>query len=517
MVNIKNIFKTVAIVTAFSCVERFLGFIYRIYLSRTLGAEYLGLYQISLSVLGLFMTMTSSGIPITVSRMITHKKSALRNASGSETVTAGIVLAVATGIPITMIVMLKSDWISFMFSDERCTELLKIMIPGLTLTSVYAVIRGSFWSGSSFKTYSIIELAEECVMLIAGVVLITLTTDPAAGPEMAARAVLISYIFSFTLSFAVYVLRGGRIKNPVKELKPLIKSSVPITAMRTSTSLVGTLVSTLLPARMISNGTDKTVAVSEFGKIYGMAFPLIFMPSTLIGSLALVLVPELADNYYSGKNITLKKNVEKAVTVSCFVACMIIPVFLCLGEQIGEIIYSDASAGKYIVKTALMMLPMSLSIISTSILNSLEREKLTLMTFAAGAALLIGSIYFLPSVIGADALSIGMILNYTATSAINLVCLKNILKVKPKYFAYIGKSCAIMLPSAAIGFFVKNMMSAYADPIVTTAVTGAIILSFELTLFFVFGLLEFGDKNYKEYLLKIFMRKIGGRSKRKRA
>ena len=82
---IKSIFKTVAYVTAFSFAERFLGFVYRIFLSRKLGAEGLGIYQISLSVLGLFMTMTSAGIPITVSRIITKTKAkktktSLRNA-----------------------------------------------------------------------------------------------------------------------------------------------------------------------------------------------------------------------------------------------------------------------------------------------------------------------------------------------------------------------------------------------------------------------------------------------------
>ena len=63
------------LVTVLSCFERFLGFIYRVYLSRELGAEGLGLYQITLSVLGLFMTITSSGVPISVSRtMIKYRE-----------------------------------------------------------------------------------------------------------------------------------------------------------------------------------------------------------------------------------------------------------------------------------------------------------------------------------------------------------------------------------------------------------------------------------------------------------
>ena len=44
----KKFFKTVAFVTVFSVCEKCLGFLYRIYLSRSIGAEGVGLYQVSL-------------------------------------------------------------------------------------------------------------------------------------------------------------------------------------------------------------------------------------------------------------------------------------------------------------------------------------------------------------------------------------------------------------------------------------------------------------------------------------
>ena len=67
----KSFFKTVALVSVFSVSEKFLGFLYRIFLSRTIGAEGVGLYQVALSVFGLFYTVACSGIPVTVSRLMT--------------------------------------------------------------------------------------------------------------------------------------------------------------------------------------------------------------------------------------------------------------------------------------------------------------------------------------------------------------------------------------------------------------------------------------------------------------
>ena len=67
----ENIYRTVAYVTAFSVAEKFFGFLYRIILSRTLGSEGMGMYQVALSVFAVLATVAASGLPLTVSRLIT--------------------------------------------------------------------------------------------------------------------------------------------------------------------------------------------------------------------------------------------------------------------------------------------------------------------------------------------------------------------------------------------------------------------------------------------------------------
>ena len=61
--------KAFALVTAVSAATRLMSFFFKIYLSRELGAEILGLYQIALSVLGLMSCVGSSGVPVTLSRL----------------------------------------------------------------------------------------------------------------------------------------------------------------------------------------------------------------------------------------------------------------------------------------------------------------------------------------------------------------------------------------------------------------------------------------------------------------
>lgn len=479
------------LVTVLSCFERFLGFIYRVYLSRELGAEGLGLYQITLSVLGLFMTITSSGVPISVSRTMIKYREEGKNENINAVVCSGIILTLFVSVPITLLVLFRCPAISILFSDDRCADLLCTVIPGLIITSVYAVFRGTFWGNERFLTYGIIELSEEAVMVIAGIILVRNASDAISGTSRAMTAVLISYIFSFATSSIAYFVKGGRLSAPRKELKPLFRSSSPITFMRTATSLINTLIAVLLPARLIRYGMGKEFAVSEFGKVFGMAFPLIFMPSTLIGSLALVLVPELSSNFYSKNFITLKNNIEKAIKFSVFTACIIIPVFLFGGESLGTIIYADSAAGIYIKKGAMTMLPMSITIITTSILNSLNKEKLTLAYYMSGAVALIASIFFMPKYIGVDSLIAGMFLSYAITSVLNLIAIARVCPEKISVSGYIFKSAIFIIPSFLAGYFVNNLLKIITVEFVSVIISAAVSVLFSMLLYFISGMLDF--------------------------
>ena len=297
---------TVIVVTILSCIERALGFGYRIFLSRTIGSEGLGLYQIALSVIGVLITFSASGIPITVSRLMIKERAHNQTNAENKAVSAGIVTALATSLFLCAFFFIFKNLLNVIFADSRCNVLFLIILPGVVLTSVYAVIRGFFWGTKSFYTYSTIELLEEVIMIICGVWLVLKGESIFQKAIYASVAVLLSYVFSFTLSTAVFIAKGGRVLNPKNYLKPLITSSAPITFMKTANSFTASLIAIVFPLVLISSGLDKQTAISEFGIISGMALPLLFIPSTLIGSLSLVISPQLAENFY-------KKRVNKII------------------------------------------------------------------------------------------------------------------------------------------------------------------------------------------------------------
>ncbi|MBR6777351.1 MAG: oligosaccharide flippase family protein, partial [Clostridia bacterium] len=61
------------IITAFSLAVKFMGMLFRLYLTGRMGTEGMGLYQLIMSVYGTFTTLATAGLTVTVSGLASEK------------------------------------------------------------------------------------------------------------------------------------------------------------------------------------------------------------------------------------------------------------------------------------------------------------------------------------------------------------------------------------------------------------------------------------------------------------
>ncbi len=472
-----SIYKSCAQVAVFSTVEKGLSFLYRIVLSRTIGAEGVGIYQICLTVFAVFLTAASSGVPVTVSRLMA-KSNAERDARGKHgAVSAGIACTLAITMPVALILFLFRDSLGFLFSDGRCIDIFLLLLPGLILTAVYSVIRGSFWGNKQFLPYSLIELLEDAVMVICGVTLVWGVTDPVEGARGATLAVLVSYIFSFALSLLWYFRTGGRIVSPKKQLKPLLASAAPITVMRTSASVLNSAVAVLLPAFLVAGGLSNSEAIAIYGAAIGMAVPMLFIPSSAIGSIAVVVAPELSENYYKGNAAAVKHDVEKSVNAAVMIATLVVPLLFALGKPLSDFLYSNDLCGEIVQTSAFVVLPMCISMMTNTVLNSMNCEKRTLLYFCIGAALELTSIAVLTRFIGVYSYFCGMALSNTTVAALNLALLKKKCR-GADMFAYAVKGLAVSGAASAFGWFLVGILQGLLPTVAIIIVAAPLVLGF---------------------------------------
>ncbi|MBE5756544.1 MAG: hypothetical protein E7342_01975 [Clostridiales bacterium] len=498
----KTFFKTVAIVTVFSFIEKALGFLYRIYLSRTIGSEGVGIYHIALSIFALLFTICCSGIPITVSRLMTKYQAENKGEKTNAVITAGILLASSLAVAVSLIVFFAKSVFAFVFSDERCMKLFLILLPALTFNAVYAVMRGAFWGNKDFFTYSAIELLEEICMIVFGIILIELSTNFFSGVTRAVVAVLISYLFSFTTSTIVMFSKGFRLTSPKKELKPLIKSSMPITLMRSVSSFISSLVSIILPLRLVASGLTNAEAVALFGSSFGMAMPLLFIPSTLISSFTIVLVPELSTNFYAKKFDKLKTDLKKSLTFTIYISCLFIPVFFVLGEELGVLVYNNLESGIYLKHSAFLMFFLTLSSLTTSVLNSIGLENKTLIFYLISSIFMLLCIWILPLFIGIYALLIGFTFVFGLTTILNFILIrKKCGKLEILKFTFL--SILFIIPTVVFGLLVKNLLVNILGSFFTTILLSLLLAGFYSIFFPLFNLFDLGVIKSKIPTLKL--------------
>lgn len=71
----KSILVGTMVLTAAGFLSRFMGFFYRIFLSRIFGEEGVGLYQLIFPIYTLGYSLTTAGIETAISRTVARKKS----------------------------------------------------------------------------------------------------------------------------------------------------------------------------------------------------------------------------------------------------------------------------------------------------------------------------------------------------------------------------------------------------------------------------------------------------------
>lgn len=484
----KKFFKTVAIVTIFSVCEKCLGFLYRIYLSRAIGAEGVGLYQVSLSIFGFLLTVTCSGTPVTVSRLMTKYKSENAPERVKKVISAGLLTTFLISVPVCAIFFVAGGKFSFLFADERCIPIFRVILPGLIFTSLYAVLRGVFWGNKDFLPYSVIELLEEACMIVVGIILINGCANAYTGAFRAGVAVLVSYVFSFLLASVVFIVRKNKLSNPIKEIMPLIAASAPVTAMRTANALGASIVSVIFPLRLVAAGFTESQAMSLLGAAVGQALPILFIPTTLIGSFTLVLVPEVSESFYKKQNRYLKNDVEKAVKFTALLSASFIPAFFVCGEEIGMIVFGNADCGKYLTASAFLVFFMSVSSVTSSMLNSMGKEKTVLLFTASSGVLMVASIWFLPKVIGVYALLVGFSFVYVLTTILNFILLDKVCPEKPKYAKFLIVCALLVIPACLFGLMLEKLLLPLLGTFFTFIFTAGLSTLFIWLLYLGFGL-----------------------------
>lgn len=446
----KNLFKAVFIITIFSILTRVIGFILRIFMSRTLGAEVIGIFQISASILGVFMTIVSSGIPLTVSRLSAEYKATKNYIRENKLVTASTLLAFSLAVIICILTLIFKDTITMLSKSSLVTSVLIALLPALIGTALNVGFKGSLWGGQKHFANCLVDFIEAIIKVSLIFILVTKAKSIEEGIVLCALSTSIACLISTIISMLYYFKYEGRFSNPCGEFKLLIKKSLPITLLRIVSSIAGMLISVIVPLRLINVGYSSEQALSLFGIALGMTLPLLYLPNTLVGSLSTALIPDLAKlkaekNYYE-----FESKIKSSITFSVFISLLLIPCFMGIGKEIGLFVYNNEMSGVMLEYCALIMLPMGINNITSSILNSMGLEVKSFIHYVLGSVFMILGIIFLPKYLGIYSLAVGMGASLIISGILNLKMIKKEIGATNIILKSTIKMCIFLIPSVLL-------------------------------------------------------------------
>ncbi len=369
-----NLAKGTIILTLAGFLSRILGFFYRIWLSDHLGSELLGIYQMIFPISGVCYTIYASGIQTAISKITAERKASV------SVFFHGLTLSLFLSLLFSFLLYEGAPFLAehFLFEERTITPLriLSFMFP---FGAVTACCNGYNYGKSNSKGPAISQLSEQVIRIGCAYFLVFTFQEFNFSCELAVLVLVIGEAVSALVS--IISLIRSECKGRTISVKSLHKSgllelsllALPLTFHRLIINLLHSFEATLVPLTLQQSGMTKAVALSQYGILNGMAFPFIFFPTALTGSLSVLLLPVVSRANKEENTGYLHKVIRLSLGFSCLLGFFCTIFFLITGDFLGNFVFHEPLAGNYIRILAWLCPFMYLSSTLGSILNGLGK------------------------------------------------------------------------------------------------------------------------------------------------
>lgn len=385
-----------------------LGCVMRIFLSRYLGAEGVGIVQLvsPLHILGIIIA--SYGFQTAISRFV----SATPNDCPQERfriLKAGLVLALSIAFFYSLILFLFCKPLAlFLLREESSASLLKLVAICTPLETLHICINGYYYGRKKTAVPAISQLLEQTFRVLAIWLLFSITCSKAIPfkPFHAILGNIIGDIASILFSLTSLALERSGFTQVTRSILPyrrifsrLTSVALPLTVSQTITSVFQSVETVLIPSMLQCFGYNKSTALSMYGILTGMALPIIMFPATLTNSFALLLLPAISEASAKNNNKDIRSITQKTIHL-----CLLIGIFstcflLFLGDFIGNFLFQNSLAGAYISTLGFLCPFLFLNMTLSSILNGLGKTKVVFRSNLTGLSIRIFfTLFFIPRI-----------------------------------------------------------------------------------------------------------------------
>ena len=286
------------IISAGGFLSKLLGAAYRIPLTNILGGEGMGIYQMVYPLYCILLTVSASGIPAGIARLISSGK-----AEGAERTAFALYGAIGAIGSVAMYLLARPLAAA---QGEPAVELCcKLLSPAVFFVALLSVVRGYYQGRDNMVPTAFTEVCEQLIKVLAGIALaLTFRNDLTLAVASTLFAVTISELISSVFAVALYRGEWHSARRPLFRLSPvrtgqILRYTVPITFTAIAMPL-SQLAESIVAVNLLREFTPEATAL--YGIFSGCAMTMINLPVSVTYGLAAASVPKISPLAASGKD-----------------------------------------------------------------------------------------------------------------------------------------------------------------------------------------------------------------------
>ncbi len=423
------------ILTISNLFSRLIGFYNRIFLAGLIGAHQMGVYQLIFPIYLVGFSFCFQGWQTALSNIASAKKAQGQENDAKKILRITSIFTLIISLIFTIVIYFFSDTICHVFlKEDDCIPCLKTAVLALPFVGMKACIH-SYSLGMGNPKLPALSLCIEQISRVLSIFAISVTFF-AKLPTAAMIAVLgmvIGEIISFLFTLCSYYVS----KHDTNQLssqnsflslfRELLSLGIPLTCNALSVTLLQSAQSILIPMMLTRFYGSQHHSIEIYGIFTGMALPFIQFPSTMTGSLSVMLLPKISAAKAENNEKTLHRASKYPILFCLLLGFAGFFGFFTFGPWIGQLVFHSSLCGSYLRSLSFLCPFLYLSGTLTSILNGLGETKTTLFHNSISLTIQILFIIFVIPVQGIHGYLWGLLASAVLLVGMNLKHLKQIL------------------------------------------------------------------------------------------
>ena len=365
------------LLTAVGVAVRSVSLAFNSLITRSIGAEGVGLFALIGTVYSFAVTFATSGISLTVTRLTSAAIGEGKSGMARGILRSAFIYSLVFGSFATAVLFFGAEYFgATVLSDGRCVLPLRILSLSLLPIALSSVLSGYFVGVKRVAKNAVVQVLSQVFKLTVTVSLVLRFSrlGVAAGVTALAVGMTLTELACFLVALVQYFIDKHRYLRAApsrSDFGEVLGMAVPLAVSAYIRSALLTLEHILIPRRLRARGASSGEALSAYGILHGMALPMLLYPMAPLTSFAGLLVPEFAEGNARAEHSRIDRMASEAINTTLVYSIAATVLVALFSEELGYAVYGSFEAGKYIMLMAPVLPIMYLDHVSDAMLKGI--------------------------------------------------------------------------------------------------------------------------------------------------